>query len=703
MDFFFNPKGIALIGATPNPQKGGHAILRNLRIGYKDKIFPVNPSYAEIEGMQCYPSVMEIPDPVDLAIIFVPAPLVSQIVQDCAGKKIPGVMIESGGFAETGDAGSGFQKELTAIAKETGIRIWGPNCMGLVDTVAGHVFSFVSPSIWDNGLKKGSVSMIVQSGMLSGVFIADLMTHGIMGVSKVCSIGNKVDVDECEILEYLLNDPKTNTIALYLESVSDGRRFYRICKHAEKPIVVLKGGKSAYGASAALSHTAGLCGNNAVISGALAQAGVIEAKDFMQWADIARSLSHYPNASSKNRARVAVVSYSGAAGIVSADFLSSFGLEIAELSSGTLYALKTVSPSWMPVSNPVDLWPAVERNGARKAYGTAIRALCADSGVDGILVHAFAGNFALNFDLSELAHTAEAADKPMICWLLGERQEAGIFQEKCHSQGILVFRELFRAVECMAAVLQKQQPLKLTEETPLPIESSPERLDQMLQKQQGVLDEYLSKQVLSTYGIPGVPEKLVFNETDVLPAVSEIGYPVVMKGIAKDIVHKSDKGLIRMGLHSEKDIFAAVSALSEIMNNENQPAAYLIQRQLETSVELIAGMVRDPQFGPCVMCGFGGIFAEILKDSVFAPAPLSRADALKLIGRLKSAELLEGYRGLPPVDRTDLAEILMRLGQLGTDYPRISEIDINPLMVYDQKLVAVDATIVLTKDQDRSS
>jgi acetyltransferase len=255
----------------------------------------------------------------------------------------------------------------------------------------------------------------------------------------------------------------------------------------------------------------------------------------------------------------------------------------------------------------------------------------------------------------------------------------------------------------MAAVLQRQQPLEITEETPLPIDSSPERLDQMLQKQQGVLDEYLSKQVLSTYGIPGVPEKLVFNETDVLPAVSEIGYPVVMKGIAKDIVHKSDKGLIRMGLHSEKDIFAAVSALSEIMNNENQPAAYLIQRQLETSVELIAGMVRDPQFGPCVMCGFGGIFAEILKDSVFAPAPLSRADALKLIGRLKSAELLEGYRGLPPVDRNDLAEILIRLGQLGTDYPRISEIDINPLMVYDQELVAVDATIVLTKDQDRSS
>ncbi len=701
MDFFFNPRGIALIGATPNPQKGGHSILRNLRIGYKDKIFPVNPSYAEIEGMHCYPSVMEIPDTVDLAIIFVPAPLVPRIVQDCAGKKIPGVMIESGGFAETGDSGSGFQEKLKAIARETGIRIWGPNCMGLVDTFAGHVFSFVSPSIWENGLKKGSVSMIVQSGMLSGVFIVDLMSHGVMGVSKVCSIGNKVDVDECEILEYLQKDPETNVIAIYLESVSNGRRFYQMCKKSDKPIVFLKGGKSKHGAKAALSHTASLSGNDEIIRGVLDQAGVVEAQDFMQWTDMARALSRYPKSVSKSRARIAVVSYSGAAGIVSADFLSSFGLEIAELSSGTLYALRTVSPSWMPVSNPVDLWPAVERNGARKAYGTAIRALCADSGVDGILVHAFAGNFALNFDLSELAHTAKAVDKPLICWLLGERREAGIFQEKAQNQGILVFRELYRSVECMASVLLRRQPMEIPEEIPVKINSLPQSLDRILQEKKGALNEHLSKQVLSNYGIPGVPEKLVFNETEALLAASEIGFPVAVKGIAEGVVHKSEQGLIRLGLKSAEDISSAVSAISEIMEKENKSATYLVQQQIETSSELIAGLVRDPQFGPCVMCGFGGIFAEVLKDTVFAVAPLNRGEALELINRLKASELLEGFRGLPPVDHNQLAEILIRLGQLGIDYPRISEIDINPIMVHDKKLVAVDAVIILKEEDER--
>jgi acetyltransferase len=267
MEFFFKPKGVAIIGASANPVKGGHFILKNVKKGFKGGIYPVNPGYKEIDGLTCYPSVSEVPAPVDLAIIFVPGPGVPAIVRECAERGIPGVMIESAGFAESGNSGKHLQKQLATILKETGIRIWGPNCMGLVDTINQHVFSFVLPSIWEGGFLSGDVSLVVQSGMLSAGFLIDIMTHGTMGISKACSIGNKADVDECDILEYLINDPATGVIGLYLESILNGRRFVDLSRRSTKPIVVLRGGKSQKGARAALSHTASLAGNNGVISG----------------------------------------------------------------------------------------------------------------------------------------------------------------------------------------------------------------------------------------------------------------------------------------------------------------------------------------------------------------------------------------------------------------------------------------------------
>jgi len=256
MDFFFKPKGVAVIGATGNKNKVGYSIVKNLTMGYKGEVYPVNPKYDEIEGMPCYPSVEEVPDPVDLAIIFVPASKVPDIVKQCAGRGIKGVMIQSAGFAEVGKRGIALQEELVQIAREKRIRVWGPNCMGLVDAVNKNVFSFVSPSIWDDGLLEGNVSLIVQSGLLSAGFLIDMMSHGTMGISKACSIGNKADVDECDVLEYLIGDPQTGAVGLYVEAVANGKRFLELCRQAEKPIVVLKGGKSAGGARAAMSHTA---------------------------------------------------------------------------------------------------------------------------------------------------------------------------------------------------------------------------------------------------------------------------------------------------------------------------------------------------------------------------------------------------------------------------------------------------------------
>ena len=243
MDFFFNPNGIAVVGATPNPSKGGFAILKNVMTGYKGNIYPVNPGYREIEGLQCYPSIRDIPGHVDLAIVFIPARQVPATVEECAAKGIPGVMIESGGFAETGQAGRDLQQSLKDMANRTGIRLWGPNCMGLVDAVRGYAFSFLDPVALQRGFLRGTVSLVVQSGMLSAGFLSDIMSNGVMGISKVCSVGNKMDVNECDLMAYLLQDADTAVIGLYLESFSDGRRFMELCRQSTKPVVVLKGEK----------------------------------------------------------------------------------------------------------------------------------------------------------------------------------------------------------------------------------------------------------------------------------------------------------------------------------------------------------------------------------------------------------------------------------------------------------------------------
>ena len=454
MDFFFNPQGIAIIGATANPHKGGYNILKNIVTGYEGGIYPVNPRYNDIEGITCYDSVLNVPDPVELAIVFVPAQIAVQAVKECAQRDIKGVIIQSAGFAEIGTRGRALQDELIRIREETGIRLWGPNCMGLVDAVNRRVFSFVLPAIWDYGLLPGNVSLIVQSGMLSAGFLIDTVSHGTMGISKACSIGNKVDVNECDLMEYLISDPDTKAIGAYLESITEGKRFLKACRNTKKPIVILKGGKSKKGAIAAMSHTSSLAGDAAVISGALAQAHVTEANDFKQMLDHCRTQAAYPDAKGKRKGRIAILTYSGGAGIVSADFVDQMGLELADFSPRTFQQLAEVFPEWMPPSNPVDMWPAVEKNGPKKVYQTAFKAVCSDPGVDAILFHLFLRGMSAPPDISPLVDMARKHDKPLFMWLLGKREEAFEFQKQVQRLGVPVYRELHRAVECMAALFR---------------------------------------------------------------------------------------------------------------------------------------------------------------------------------------------------------------------------------------------------------
>ena len=695
MDFFFDPEGIAVVGATPNPLKGGYAILKNLLTGYKGNIYPVNPRYREIEGLPCYPSISAIPGHVDLAIVFVPAKFVPATIADCVAKGIPGVMIESGGFAESGKDGRSLQQSLRDISKKTGIRLWGPNCMGLVDAIRGYAFSFMNPLALQHGLLPGNVSLVVQSGLLSAGFIIDIMSHHITGISKVCSIGNKSDVNECDLLPYLLKDASTEVIGLYLESFSDGIHFIDLCRQSTKPIVVLHGGKSRKGAEAAMSHTASLAGNQKVISGALAQAGVTEARDFHQMIDLCRSLVAVPRPVDRP-GRIAVLTFSGGAGIIASDFIDEQGLSVAELSPTTKDALGRLFPDWMPVSNPVDLWPSIEKHsgGDIDVYSTALSAVLNDPHVDAVLLSTYAGNVRIGLNIKDLSEQTRIAGKPAFVWLLGRREETFRFKKEALSYGIPVFQEVSRAVECLAAVFHQRKPSEIITRLPEKEKTMqiPGELNDLLEKAAGPLDEYISKRILKLHGIPTVEEEIVVDSIKCEEAASRIGFPLVMKGLQQGKVHKTELGLVHLDITNTQ---TARRSFDSLMNRMNGHGKILVYKQVHGKIELILGLLRDPQFGPCVMLGLGGIMAEILSDAVFAPAPLTEQDALGLISRLRGQSILDGFRGEPPVKRAELARILIALGNIGIQYPRIHEIDINPLIIGKQGAVAVDATIIL--------
>ncbi len=697
MNFFFEPDGVAVIGATPNPLKGGYAIFKNLVLGYKGNIYPVNPNYKDIEGIPCYPSVRAVPGHIDLAIVFVPASHVPAAIEDCAAKGVQGVMIESGGFAETGHDGALLQQSLKDISKRTGIRLWGPNCMGLVDAVGGYVFSFMDPRSLQQGLLiPGKVSLVVQSGLLSAGFLVDVMSHRVMGISKVCSVGNKIDVNECDLLSYLIQDANTEVIGHYLESFSDGRRFTELCRRSTKPIVVLHGGKSRKGAEAAMSHTASLAGNHKIISGVLTQAGVTEAGDFQQMMDICRSLAAKPQPASRY-GRVAVLTFSGGSGIVASDFIEERGLKVAELSRETKEALGRLFPEWMPVGNPVDLWPAIEKHGETNVdvYSTALAAVLNDDAVDAVFLHAFAGHFQLGINVEDIAEQTRAAGKPVFVWLLGRQEDALRFNAEALSHGIPVFHEISRAVECLAAAFYQQRSSEISEQLPEKEKTVriPREFCDVLEKAVGPLDEHVSKTILRLYGIPTAQEEIISDDAACKNIAKRLGFPLVMKGLQEGKVHKTELGLVHLNITTPEAALEVFNSLKKKMDPSGQVLAY---RQVKGKIEIIVGLVRDVHFGPCVMLGLGGIMAEILSDAVFAPAPLTVEDALALIGRLRGQKIFDGFRGEPPVNREELAGMLVALGDIGLQYPRIHEIDVNPLIVGEKgAMVAVDATIVL--------
>jgi acetyltransferase len=696
MKFFFEPQGVALIGATPKTHTGGYSLLVNLTLGYDGPVYPVNPRYDEILGLPCYPAVSEVPDPVDLAIVFVPAPAVPPVLEECAARGIKGAIIESGGFAEVGAEGRTLQERCLEIARRAGMRLWGPNCMGLIDIRKRYVFSFIAPDAWQEVLNPGGVSLIVQSGLLAGGFMTTLMSHKILRLAKACSIGNKSDVDETDLLAYFLEDEETKVIALYVESFPRGRRFFELAAQRKKPILVLKGGKSAAGARAAASHTASLAGNHELVRGALDQAGVYQADDFFELVDLARTLERgfERTAPPAGKPRVAVFTFSGAAGIVTADHLESHGLALADLSPATRERLEKLSPPWMPVNNPVDFWPAMEKHGPEITYREGLAALLEDPGVDAAIVHLFAGFGVWFLDVEKLFNGLNETRKPVLFWVMGHEQGYQPTRLALEGLGFPVFNEIQRVVRVLAGIFESRAGGEAAAEASvLPGAETFQSLKTKIKAyREPVLDERESKDVLRELGLKVVPEIPAEDLSGVLSAAKEFGYPVVLKGRSPGLVHKTEAGLVRLDLHTPEQL---QNAFRKMADGPNPPAAYLVQPQVKGDVELIAGIVRDPQFGPAVMLGLGGVRAEVYRDVVFRLAPVTRRDVEQMVVKLRGRVLLEGFRGATPINPDLLADWLIRLGELACRVDAVQEIDVNPLLVVKGEPIAVDASIVL--------
>ncbi len=452
MKLFFDPETIALVGASATEGRPGHDLFQNLQNSSGIRFYPVNPRLEKIGDKACYKSVLDLPGEIDLTVVFIPANGIPDVLEQCAEKGIRRVIIESGGFAEAGPEGRAIHKRCLDIAREGEMRLWGPNCMGMLNVPRKKILSFMVPWIWQGLFSPGEVSLVVQSGMLSAGFLASFLSRTPFGLSKVCSIGNKMDVDEVDLLEYLIDDPETGVIALYLESLERGRRFVELARTTEKPIIVLKAGHTSFGRQAAQSHTAALAQDDRILDAALRQAHIIRVHGMEEMMDVARCLGTTA-VKSTSRARVAVMTFSGGGGVVTSDNMHESGLELAALTPETIAKLQQVFPEWFEPSNPVDTYPAIEKHEHMSTFRHILDALMADPGIDALYVHLFTSPPGHSlYDYDHMAEMIRKHQKPMVAWLLGRAEFFKDSTLEIEKRGIPVVDEIHKGVRVLTAL-----------------------------------------------------------------------------------------------------------------------------------------------------------------------------------------------------------------------------------------------------------
>ena len=679
---FFSPKGIAVIGASHDPVKLGYGLARNLvQSNYPGVVHFVNPKRGSLLGRPMYASVTEVPDPVDLAVLLIPAPAVPQALRECAQRGISAAIVASGGFRETGPEGAALEAEILAIAHQHGIRMLGPNCIGLLDTHLPLDATFLPPP----GPLPGDVAFVSHSGAICAAVIDWARGQG-FGLSRLVSLGNQADVNETDVLAPVAADRFTRVLTLYLESVSDGRRFVEQASQVtrSKPVVALKVGRFASGQRAAASHTGALAGQEHAFNAAFRRAGVIRAETSEELFDWARALAWCPPPAGR---AIAVLTNAGGPGVTAADALETNGLTLADLAPETTAALRQLLPPAASLQNPVDMLAAA----SPEQYASGLKILLDDPGVHGVMIilppppmHT-AGAVA-----KAVIPIIQSSSKPVTIALMGERliQEA---VEHFRAARVPEYRFPERAASALAILAERAEYLaRPPEQAPaLAVDQNMVRtlLDALPPAENpaaGFLDSEVTTKILAAYGISTLPVHLARSPAQAVELARQLGFPVVLKVASPAISHKSDVGGVLLNLEDET---AVLQGYETILANARRAAPQAeilgahIQHMLPAGQEVIVGAVQDAQFGPLVMFGSGGVEVEGLKDVAFALAPLGPSEAERLLESTWAGRKLHGFRSLPPADRLAVLDVLLRISQLAADFPQLAEIEINPLRV----------------------
>ncbi len=695
----FRPKSVAIIGASRTPGKVGHIIAKNtIESGFEGGIYPINPRAEEILGLKCYASILDVPEAVDLAVIAIPAKHVLQAAEECGRKGVKGLIVISAGFKEIGHEGAILEKKLVEIGRKYDMRIQGPNCLGLIDTRTPVNLSFAA------GMpKEGKIGFISQSGAL-GTAVLDWTLKEEIGFHSFVSLGNKADLDEVDFIEAMGEEDQVSVILLYLESIEKGRRFLEVASRVveEKPVIILKGGTSTAGARAAGSHTGALVGSFLAYKTAFDKAGVILAENIEELFNFGLAFTEQPIPKSEG---IAIVTNAGGPGILATDLSEKLGLRLAALSSETRNQLREKLPPAAAIGNPVDVL------GDAKAdrYRYAIERVLKDGPVNAVVViltpQAMTESMATAQALVEIRE--QDSGKPLVAVFMGGEsvEEA---RNHLKRNGILCYDFPDDAIRTISALYTYARFLKEPENPPVRFRDvNPQRvreiLDSVRKDRRVVLLSNEAADVVEAYGIQAPESKVAKTAEEAAEYAEELGFPVVLRVVSPDILHKTDVGGVVLNLKTTDDVRNAydgiLTGVARFMPRARIHGV-MVYHMVPRGREMIIGMSQDVQFGPLVMFGLGGIYVNFLKDVSFRLAPLSEPEAREMMEETKAYALLKGIRGEPPSDTEALKNTILRVGQLVWDFPEIVEMDINPVIVYGwgEGCIALDVKMTLTKD-----
>jgi acetate---CoA ligase (ADP-forming) len=691
------PKSIAIIGASPTPGKIGHTVVKNLvESGYEGGIYPVNPKADEILGLKVYKSVLDIPEPVDAAAITVPAKFVIDVTKECGEKGVKGLIVISSGFAEVGE--TELEEELVRIAHSYGMRVLGPNVVGTLSNSDNMNASFAPFLPLD-----GSASLVSQSGALLIAIDAITFTRRI-GFDKLISIGNMSDVDFADTVAWLNEDENTKCITLYIEGIADGRRFIKESANTHKPIVVLKAGVSEHGAAAAASHTGSLAGAQKIYSAAFEQAGAIQATDLSDLFNCTLALSLQPPMQGDN---LLVITNGGGVGVLATDSAEDAGLPMKFAPEAVQEELKKHMPSFGSAKNPVDLTGMA----GNEWYFDSTKYAFAHEWVDGLVVLYCETAMTNPMEIAKSLHRAITEtgikDKPVtISFVGGERSDQAM--QWLVENGIPAYNDPHLAVKAMGTLrdyarLQELKNEPINNNHKVDKQAAMDIIKAVRADGRTGMTEIESKGIFKAYGLPVVQTSVVTSEEEAIETAEAFGYPIVMKIVSPDILHKSDAGGVKVNIEDEvgvREAYKTILKNAKAYKADAEIHGVLIQEMAPWGTETIVGSVNDHTFGPTVMFGLGGIFVEVLKDVTFRVAPISEKEAQIMLDGIRGAPILDGVRGEAARDRKALAEVLSRYAFMITDLSEeILESDANPILVYEEGkgVKVVDARIILTE------